>query len=302
MLAAMKTHPALGIALVIAAASLWGTTGTAQSFGSGQLPAPWFGALRLAVAALFFAAYVGLVRPAAPTGSAGRLPRLDVIGAGLCMAVYNLAFFAGIRLTGVALGTAVALGSGPIWAGLMQALVQRRRPTPAWWGGTLVAVAGGVMLTLGSQAPSNGFGFAGLGLCLLSGLAYAAYTLFNKRMAAVASAGVITFSAFSVAALVALPLAWAQHGAPVVEARDVLTVAYTGVVTAGVAYLLFSHALRHIDPSTGVTLSLGEPVVAFALSVLVLGETPTALAYAGLMVVLVGVGQVVRQELRAARP
>ena len=107
----MKTHPVLGIALVIAAASLWGTTGTAQSFGSGQLPAPWFGARRLAVASLFFAAYVLLLRPAAPAGSAGRLSRLDVVGAGLCMAVYNLAFFAGIRDTGVAVGTAIALGS-----------------------------------------------------------------------------------------------------------------------------------------------------------------------------------------------
>ena len=297
----MKTHPVLGIALVIAAASLWGTTGTAQSFGSGQLPAPWFGALRLAVASLFFAAYVLLLRPAAPAGSGRRLSRLDVIGAGLCMAVYNLAFFAGIRLTGVALGTAVALGSGPIWAGVLQAIVQRRQPTAAWWGGTLVAVTGGVMLTLGSQSHAGGFGVAGLGLCLLSGLSYAAYTLFNKRMAAVASAGVITLSAFSVAALLALPLAWVQYGAPQLDARDLLTVGYTGIVTAGVAYLLFSLALRHIDTSTGVTLSLGEPVVAFALSVLVLGEQPAALAYAGLMVVLAGVGWVVRQELRGAR-
>lgn len=297
----MKTHPALGIALVIAAATLWGTTGTAQSFGSGQLPAPWFGALRLVVASLFFAAYVKLLQPRAPFGLGGRLSPIDVVGAGVCMAVYNLAFFAGIRLTGVALGTAVALGSGPIWAGLLQAIVQRRRPSAAWWGGTLVAVAGGVMLTLGSQAQAGQFGFAGLGLCLLSGLAYAAYTLFNKRMAAVASAGAITFSAFSVAAVLALPLAWVQHGAPVLEARDLLTIAYTGIVTAGVAYLLFSHALRHIDPSTGVTLSLGEPVVAFALSVLLLGEQPTVLAYAGLVVVLAGVGWVVRQELRSVR-
>jgi DME family drug/metabolite transporter len=51
------------------------------------------------------------------------------------MAAYNLAFFAGVRATGVAVGTAVALGSGPIWAGLLQALGGQRPPL-RWWVGT----------------------------------------------------------------------------------------------------------------------------------------------------------------------
>jgi DME family drug/metabolite transporter len=79
-------------------------------------------------------------------------------------------------------------------------------------------------------------------------------------------------------------------------------VAYTGVVTAGLPYLLFSLALRHITPATGVTLALCEPVVAFALSVLVLGEAPAASAYAGLFLVVGGVLGVVRQELAGQRP
>src|SRR5918993_2865812 len=56
----MESNRGLGVGLVLAAALLWGTTGTAQSFASPELSAGWFGALRLVVAAAFFAAYAAL--------------------------------------------------------------------------------------------------------------------------------------------------------------------------------------------------------------------------------------------------
>ena len=241
----------------------------------------------------FFAAATGGMRRAAWRGLTPR----HVLGAGLCMAVYNLAFFAGVRLAGVAAGTAIALGSGPIWAGLLQALVQRVPPAPTWWAATAVAVTGGVLLSAhgrASAAPLSGWGIA---LCLAAGLAYAAYTLLNKRMIATAPAGTITLAAFGIAAALALPAAWAGAGAPTPGARDVVALAYTGIVTAGIAYLLFSHALHHISPATGVSLALGEPAVAFVLATTVLGEHASAAAVAGLLLVIAGVVGVVRAEL-----
>jgi drug/metabolite transporter, DME family len=75
-------------------------------------------------------------------------------------------------------------------------------------------------------------------------------------------------------------------------------VGYIGVVTCGVAYLLFSHALRHLGGPTAVTLALAEPVVAFTLAVVLLGERPALAAFAGLVLVLGGLLVVVRSELR----
>lgn len=287
-------RPAIGLACVVGAAALWGTTGTSQALAGGTLPSLWFGALRLVFAALFFVVF------AAATGGLRRrawqgLAPADAIGAGLCMAVYNLAFFAGVRLTGVAVGTAIALGSGPIWAGALQAVFQRQPPTGAWWLGTAVAVTGGVLLSAGGDAWV--ISAPGVALCLAAGLSYAAYTLLNKRMVGHAPASSITLTAFVMAALVALPVAALQAGIPVPGARDLAAVAYTGIVTAGVAYLLFSHALHHISPATGVTLALTEPVVAFMLAVLVLGEPAGAASVAGLALVVAGVLGVVRAEL-----
>lgn len=293
-------RPLLGIGLVLAAASLWGTTGTAQALAGGQLSAYWFGALRLLVAAAFFAACAaatGAFRR--PAGRAGpRLASSDVVGAGLCMAVYNLSFFAGILSTGVALGTAIALGSGPLWAGLLQALAARQPPTGPWWAGTGAAVAGGVLMTLGAGVELDGSSAAGVALCLLSGFSYAAYSLLGKRMAPAAPATTITLYAFGIAAALALATAWFVAGPPRVGAADAAAVGYTGIVTAGIAYLMFARALLHIGPATGVTLALGEPVVAFALAVAVLGESPSGVAYAGLALVVGGVLVVVRQALQ----
>jgi DME family drug/metabolite transporter len=289
-------RPVVGVACVVGAALLWGTTGTAQALAGGALPAPWFGALRLAFAALFFLAF------AAASGALVRrawqqLPPCAAAGAGLCMAAYNLAFFAGVQLTGVGVGTAIALGSGPIWAGVLQAVFQRQPPAAAWWAGTAVAIAGGGLLTAGGGAQA--VSASGVALCLAAGLSYAVYALLNQRMVGHAPASAITLSAFALAALVALPAAAWHAGAPAPGLRDLAAAAYTGVVTAGIGYLLFSLALHHIRPATGVTLALTEPVVAFTLAVLLLGETASVPALLGLALVVAGVLGVVRSELVA---
>lgn len=291
-------RPLLGVACVMGAAMLWGTTGTSQALAGGSLSSLWFGALRLLFAAVFFLAF------AAVTGALNRrawegLTLKAAIGAGLCMAAYNLTFFAGVKLTGVGIGTAIALGSGPIWAGVLQAVFQRQPPTTAWWVGTAVAIAGGVLLSLGggSQAESA----LGIALCLGSGLSYAVYTLLNQRMVGHAPASSITLAAFGVAALVALPTAAVQTGWPSLDVRDLIAVVYTGMVTAGAGYLLFSFALHHVLPATAVTLALTEPVVAFMLAVLLLDEPASVAAFTGLALVAAGVLGVVRSELSIQR-
>lgn len=295
----MTPRPAIGVACVIGAAVLWGTTGTAQALAGGSLSPQWFGALRLAFAAGFFLAFAAATGGLARRAWQGLAPR-DALGAGLCMAVYNLSFFAGVRLTGVGIGTAIALGSGPIWAGLLQATFQRQAPSAGWWLGAAVAVSGGVLLSLG--AGPGQLSPLGVALCLAAGLSYAVYTLLNKRMVGHAPASSITLAAFGLAALIALPAAAAaQGGLPVLRPGDLLAVAYVGIFTAGVGYLLFSHALRHLSPATGVTLALIEPMVAFLLAVLLLGEAAGAASLAGLALVTVGVCGVVRSELATQR-
>ena len=293
--------------MVLAAAILWGTTGTAQSLAPPHLSAYWIGALRLVVAAGFFAVY-GLVtvRRGCWAGDLRALPWGRMLLAGICVASYNLAFFAGVKASGVAVGTAVALGSGPVWAGVLQWLFTRQIPRPAWWLGTLLAVVGGTLMVLGGVDGHNAHGdqatsLFGTLLCLTSGLSYAAYALINQRLVRFASPATVTLCVFSVAALVAVPVALAVSGPFTATASDVLVVGYLGVVATGVAYLLFSYALRWVTSATAVTLALAEPLVAFSLAVTVLHEPTGLSAWIGLAGVLAGLLLVMAAEVRGQK-
>ncbi len=296
-----------GIAMVLGAAALWGTTGTAQSLGQTGLPAHWVGALRLVFSALFFAVFLLVDRARAGASSAPqgglRLPWVLLGGGG--MAAYNLSFFAGVQASSVAVGTAIALGSGPIWAGLLSLLFLRRAPSRAWWAGTLLAIAGGCWMVLGSAAQLR-ISASGVLLCLAAGLSYAVYALASTRLVEQrVPAAAVTCSIFGCAALMATPLAWWATGAPSTGLRGWAVVLYLGIAATGVAYLLFTHALQRIRTDTAVSLSLAEPLVAFGLAVLVVGERPPPAAYGGLLLVLLGLVLVMRAEMRAtvvARP
>jgi DME family drug/metabolite transporter len=294
----MNNASLLGVGMVLAAAVLWGTTGTAQSLAPAGLPAHWVGALRLAAAAVFFAAFVAWQRPRGRGFAALRgMPWRWVLLAGACMAAYNLTFFAGVKASGVAIGTAIAIGSGPIWAGMLQLAASGRAPQAAWWTGTVLAVAGGVLMVLQGSGELRATP-AGVGLCLAAGLSYAAYALINKRLVGGFPPAAVTLAVFGCAALMAVPLAASWSGGFSTTPAGWAVVAYLGVVTTGVAYLLFSSALRHISGATGVTLALGEPVTAFALAILVVKEEPGPAAFAGLALVLAGLALVVRAEVK----
>ena len=295
----MKNNAVIGMGMVLLAAMLWGTTGTAQTLAPAGLPAPWVGALRLLFAGLFFWVYVGLAPRSTPVrAQLAQLPWPWVVLAGLSMAAYNLTFFAGVKASSVAVGTAIALGSGPVWAGLLQIVATRRSPSGAWWVGTLLAVAGGSWMVLGS-AQQLQISSTGIALCLVSGLSYAVYTLISKRLVGDAPASIVTLAIFSCAALMAAPAALVVSGLPSTTLQGWWVVVYLGLVATGVSYLLFTHALRRISSSTAVSMCLVEPLTAFCLAIVVIGEQPPAAAFAGLTLVMLGLALVVRAEMRA---
>jgi len=268
----MKNPALIGAATALTAAALWGTTGTTQSFVTSHTSPYWIGALRLVVASVFFACVVWWgrsdgVQAGTPQGrfSLRKVWPWALLG-GMAMAAYNLCFFAGVKATGIAAGTGVALGSGPVWIGVLESVIARRPPRPLWWWGTALAVTGISFILAGSHGEAH-FDMLGVGLCLAAGLGYAIYTLASKHLLGVATPAVATCSVFTTAALIAVPVAVLISGPLEATGATWVLVGYLGVVTTGVAYLLFSHALRYVSVATCVSLSLAEPVTAFVLAI-----------------------------------
>lgn len=294
-----------GVALVSLAGVLWGTSGTAQHLGAAGLSPFWVGAAQLVVASLCLLAvlWLSLRRNPARTTLQPREAGLRwswFAWASLGIGGYSVFFYAGIQLAGVGVGTAVAIGSSPIWAGLLQALVLRAPLSRLWWAGTLVSVAGGIAMVMG-KGHGVAISWPGLAMCLLAGLSYAGYALINKRLVGQMAPKVVNLYVFTGAALFAVPVAWLYAGVPHWTLSALLVVVYLGVVVSGIAHLLFSVGLRHISGPTGVTLSLVEPVAAFLLAVWIVGEYQPLASWLGLLAVLAGLVVVIGAEMRVQR-
>ena len=128
---------------VLAAAVLFGTTGTSQALGpDGSTPLSVgvmrmvIGGTGLAVIAFALAARHARRSPHAPAKTVrslslshgGLRPLGLMVLTGVCISLYQPLFFLGTTRNGVAVGTVVALGSAPILAGLLEWALTRRMP------------------------------------------------------------------------------------------------------------------------------------------------------------------------------
>jgi drug/metabolite transporter, DME family len=297
-------------AQVLLAAVLFGTTGTAQALGPSAEPLA-VGASRIAIGAALLAAIAlaaGARRRRGGVGVRGRLVRVlrgteaararagTVLVGGVCVAVYQATFFAAVAETGVAVGTVVAIGSAPAFAGLLARTFAGERLGWRWAAATALAGGGVALLVLGAGSGGS-VSPAGVGLALVSGAGYAGYTVASKRMLAAGEAPEAVMAAvFGTGAVLLLPVLAIVPAGELATPGGIALAIYLGAVPTALAYLLFARGLERIGAGETATLTLAEPLTAAALGVILLGERPDLAAGAGAALVLAGLG------LLAVRP
>lgn len=289
------TRPApyiLASSAALLAAMLWGTTGTLQSLlPAGREPLV-VGALRLVFGATALMA-LALAQPAARRAY-GHLPPGPLLLAAMAVAAYNMLFFAAILMAGVGIGTAITIGSAPLWVAAYELLRLRRLPPPRKALGQTLAITGAVLLVVSGRA--EGLSAHGLALAAAAGLCYATYSLASSSMSARAPSATIASAIFSLAALFSLPVfvifpaswAFAPEALPWLLAL--------GFLSTGLAYALYTWSLTRLAPSTAVTLALAEPLTAWLLALAIVGETATPLKLAGAALLLLGLYLVTKRK------
>ena len=204
------------------------------------------------------------------------------IGAG-AMAAYQPLFFAGVSLTGVAVGTIAAIGSAPIRAGVVGFLFRGERPTARWGAATALAVAGCALLVGGG----GGVAIDPLGvvLALGAGASYGIFATAAKGLLEERSHVAVMAVVFSLGAALLSPALFFSDLYWLGEPRGALVAVELGLMATAAAYLLFGKGLSRVPVATAATLSLAEPLTAGALGVALLGErlTPAALSGLGLL-------------------
>jgi DME family drug/metabolite transporter len=275
--AAARTH-------VLLAAVLFGTTGTAQALGPHVEPVA-LGAARILIGAALLAA-LALAGGRARRIGAGRGA---VALAGACVAVYQATFFAALSETGVAVGTVVAIGSAPAFAGLFARLFAGEPLRGRWAAATALACAGVALLVLGGGGGDGETSALGVGLALVSGAGYAGYAVATKRMMDAGGEPVAVMAGvFGAGALLLLPVLIVVPAGPLLEPGGAALALYLGAIPTALAYVLFARGLERIGAPETATLTLAEPVTAAVLGVVVLAERPSVASAAGALLVLGG--------------
>ncbi|MFI0204403.1 MULTISPECIES: DMT family transporter [Streptomyces] len=305
----MSNHsPAAGRSLLylVIAGAAWGTAGAAASLlflasDLGPLALSFWrcaGGLAVLLAVI---AVRGSASRSRPVPSRVRPSTGSLIVTGLLFTVFQAAYFAAVRDTGLAVGTVATLGAGPV----IIALGARR-----WMGERLGlggatavvgALAGLAVLVLGSGGGE--VRPLGVGWALLSAAGYAGMTLRARWLGQRGAGGdplVTTAWSVAVGTVCLLPLAAVEGLLPHTAdlGRVLWLLVYVATVPTALAYALYFTGAAAVRAATVSVIMLIEPVSAAVIAVLVLGEHLTGAVVLGTVLLLAAVGALIAAESR----
>ncbi|MEU7034335.1 DMT family transporter [Streptomyces sp. NPDC046237] len=303
--------PAVGRSLLylIVAGIAWGTAGAAASLifrvsDMGPLALSFWrcvGGLVLLLGAL-------ALRPRQRTTAAApaeprRRRLIRILGTGIGLTVFQSAYFAAVEATGLAVGTVVTLGAGPVMIALGARLTMGERLGGGGAAAVGGALAGLAVLVLGGE--SGEVRPLGVALAVLSAAGYAAITLLTRwlgRDGGRSDALSTTTWAFAIGAVGLLPMAAAEglfpHTGQPAEVLGLLV--YVAAVPTALAYALYFAGAAVVRAATVSVIMLLEPVSAAVIAVAVLGEELTPATLAGTLLLLTAVTGLAFAEARDA--
>ncbi|MEE1814177.1 EamA family transporter [Streptomyces sp. SP18ES09] len=297
---------------LIVAGIAWGTAGAAASLifrvsDMGPLALSFWrcvGGLVLLLGAL-------ALRPRrAASGTPSRTERESrgrrtarILGTGIGLTVFQSAYFAAVEATGLAVGTVVTLGAGPVLIAIGARLTMGERLGRGGVTAVAGALAGLFVLVLGGGTAD--VRPLGVVLAVVSAAGYAAITLLTRwlgRDGGGSDALATTTWAFAIGAAGLLPAALAEGLVPHTDApvSVVLLLVYVAAVPTALAYALYFAGAAVVRAATVSVIMLLEPVSAALIAVSLLGERLTAAIVLGTLLLLVAVTGLALAEARTA--
>ncbi|MCL9783449.1 EamA family transporter [Vibrio sp. S4M6] len=275
----------IGVLAILFASLLWGSTGTAASFAHQTSP--------LAIGA--FAMGVGGVLQALLSWRSIRHHFNQIMAvkpvlaiSSVALAVYPLAFYTSMKLSGVVVGTVLSIASAPFFTVVIECLFSKSKRVSVQW---LVSFAFGVMGIMilvmaksGGTVESDQTSYLfGIVLGLVAGLSYAIYSWVAKWMIddGIQSQAVLG-SIFFGGALLLLPSLAFTGDHLFSGVTNAMVSIYMAIIPMCLGYLAYGYGLRYVDVSSATLLTLFEPVVAAVLAVWIVGEKITVSGWIGI--------------------
>lgn len=219
---------------------------------------------------------------------------LPLLGMGLLgNLIYQGLFIIGIDYT-YAANAAVMLGTIPIWVALFSHFFNLERMNTFKTIGVIAAFAGIVFIVSGGANPLS-FGsdtFIGDLVIIAAAVVWGGYTILSKsfleRYTPIQFSAVMTTIGCVVLFLIGLPnmleLEWTN-----ISASAYGGVVYSGLLSIGIAYLIWNYGLQTVGAVRTATYQNLVPVLGLVFGIILLNEKLTFLQYIGSAFVVLGI-------------
>ena len=183
--------------------------------------------------------------------------------------------------------TMVAIGAAPPVAGICGRLFFGERLSARWYAATALAVAGCVMLVLGGSSGALEVSVLGVFLAFCAALSFALEGVGLRMIERDAYETIAMVS--GVSALMALPWLAVGDAAWMLTPRGALCMALLTFLSTVIPYTLFTIGVQNVELGVVYTLGLAEPLTAWFLSTVLLGERLSLIGSAGVAVLFSGI-------------
>ena len=279
--------PLLGWLALVVTVLVWaGFSLSIRAIGTSRLTSADVALIRFAVPTLVLLPFLRS-RVASLRSQPKRHAAMVAIGAGL---PFFLLAAAGGKLTSAAHVSALVAGTTPLSVALIGYVLFRNRIDPIRIPGLAVIVAGVFILTAGLHTIGTSFLQGGV-LLLSASLLWGAYTLALRRVTLdpIACAILVTYPSFiAVLGLVVAGVLPSHLGT--IDAMSALPfIVVQGLGVGLLSTLTYATAIRQLGALRCATIGALAPGLATLLAIPLLGERPSLLSAAGVLVVTIGV-------------
>ncbi|NEP61119.1 MAG: EamA family transporter [Symploca sp. SIO2G7] len=284
----------MGLFLICLASIVWGTTGTAsaliarQAVVSPLIVGVWRMIFSLPVFWLWHSRNV--CTQASPSCWPTKGDCLPLLAMGICMAGYQIFYFAAVPRAGVALTAMVAICSSPLVIALLAVAFLSEKLTRELCIALGLGVTGTVLLVAQPDALRFNGGRFLLGIALAFGatFSYSAYAILAKSLVDRMDGIAIATYSFTAAALVLTPTLVLQ---PTLDVwlRALPLLLYLGIVTSGIAYSIYMLSIRQMSATVAGIIVLIEPLTAALLGTFAFKEPMGWSRISGALLLMVGI-------------
>jgi len=212
--------------------------------------------------------------------------QLLVLGVPYTALPFMLLGFASLHITAGLI--AVLNATAPLFAALIAHYALKER-LGAWRaGGLVIGFAGVAVLMWGSGSFDTDSGVLAVLAVLVTSLFWGLGANYARKHLASVDSMVMTVGSLMAASLFLAPFAWASWPSESPGPRAWAELAFLGVASSGLGFLLYFRLLRRIGPVRAMSVTFLNPLVAMASGALYLGEAVTLQMLAGGAVVLLG--------------